>query len=76
MNETVNMGAQFVEAIVGGFSSGGTGLATGLIDAFDAVTTTSAGTLTGVAQVGCTLIGFWLIVGVTRGLYAKFAHRV
>lgn len=70
------MGAKFVEAIVGGFSEGGVGLASGLIESFDAVTKTSEGALTGVAEVGLTLIGFWLIVGVTRGLFSKFSRRV
>lgn len=76
MEETVNMGAKFVEAIVSGFSSGGSGLATGFVDTFDAVTKTAEGTLTGVAEVGMTMIGFGLLVGAVFGLWRKFTRRV
>lgn len=76
MEETVSMGAKFVEAIVDGFSSGGSGLATGFVDTFDAVTKTSTGALTGVAEVGMTMIGFGLLVGAVFGLWRKFTRRV
>ena len=76
MEETVSMGAKFVEAIVSGFSSGGSGLATGFVDTFDAVTKTAEGTLTGVAEVGMTMMGFGLLVGAVFALYRRFTRRV
>ncbi|MBQ7322533.1 MAG: hypothetical protein IJW99_10590 [Clostridia bacterium] len=76
MEETVNMGAKFVEAIVNGFTSGGSGLGTGVVSTFDAVTKTAEGTLTSVAEVGMTMIGFGLLVGAVFSLWRKFTRRV
>lgn len=70
------MGAEFVEAIVSGFSEGGLGLATGMLSAFDAVTKTAEGGLTNLAQVGLTLGGFGLFTGFIFGLVRKFSHKV
>lgn len=76
MEETVSMGAKFVEAVVNGFSSGGTGLAAGMVETFDAVTKTAEGTLTGVAEVGMTMMGLGLLIAVVFGLWRKFTRRV
>ena len=70
------MGAKFVEAIVSGFADGGTGLATGLVGAFDAVTQTAEGALTGVAEVGLTLMGFGILTGFVFGIVKKFSRKV
>lgn len=70
------MGAKIVETVVNGFTSGGTGIASGFVQFFDGMTKTSEGTLTGVAEVGFTLVGMGLIIAVGMGLWRKLTHRV
>lgn len=70
------MGANIVGTIVEGFTTGGTGLAGGCVQLFDGLTKTAEGTLTGVAEVGFTLLGVGLVISVTLGLFRKLSHRV
>ena len=70
------MGAKIIEAIISGFTSGGTGLASGTVSTFDAMVKTTEGALTGVAEVGFALMGFGLITAVVIGLWRKLAKRV
>ena len=70
------MGSTIVGTIVDGFTEGGTGLASGCVQLFDGLTKTADGTLTGVAEVGFTLVGVSLVIAVTLGLFRKLSHRV
>ena len=70
------MGAEIVSTVVEGFTSGGAGLATGFVQFFDGITKTAEGTLTGVAEVGFTMIGFGLIIAVAFGVWRKLTRKV
>ena len=70
------MGAEIVSTVVEGFTSGGTGLATGFVQFFDGITKTAEGTLTGVAEVGFTMIGFGLIIAVAFSVWRKLTRKV
>ena len=70
------MGAEIVSTVVEGFTSGGTGLATGFVQFFDGITKTAEGTLTGVAEVGFTMIGFGLIIAAAFGVWRKLTRKV
>ena len=70
------MGAEIVSTVVDGFTTGGTGLATGFVQFFDGITKTAEGTLTGVAEVGFTLFGLGLIIAVGFGIWRKLTHKI
>ena len=70
------MGEKIVSTFVGGFTSGGTGIATGLVQFFDGITKNAEGGLTGVAEIGFTLAGVGLIVGIGVGLFKKFSAKI
>ena len=70
------MGADIVSTVVDGFTSGGTGLATGFVQFFDGITKTAEGTLTGVAEVGFTMLGFGLIIAVSFGVWRKLTRKI
>ena len=70
------MGQNIVTAVVEGFSNGGTGLATGLVQFFDSITKTTDGALTGVAEVGFTMIGFGLVIAVAFGVWNKLTKKI
>lgn len=70
------MGAEIVSTVVEGFTSGGTGLAQGFVGFFDGITKTAEGTLTGVAEVGFTMLGFGLIISVAYGVWHKLTRKI
>lgn len=70
------MGTEIVSTVVEGFTSGGTGLATGFVQFFDGITKTAEGTLTGVAEVGFTMLGFGLIIAVGFGVWRKLTRKI
>lgn len=69
------MGANFVTAFVEGFTSGGAGLATGMVGFFDGLMKGAEGGLTSVAEVGAMMAGVALVIGVGTALFKRLAHR-
>ena len=70
------MGANFVSTFIEGFTTGGAGLATGLVGFFDGLMKTADGNLTGVAEIGITAAGVALVVGVGTAIFRKLARKV
>ena len=70
------MGAEIVSTVVEGFTSGGTGLATGFVQFFDGITKTAEGTLTGVAEIALTLTGVGLMIGIGTGIFKKLTKKI
>ena len=69
------MGSNFVTAFVEGFTSGGAGLATGMVGFFDGLMKGAEGGLTSVAEVGITMAGVGLVIGVGTAIFRKLAHK-
>ena len=70
------MGATIVGTIIEGFTSGGAGLATGLVGFFDGLVKTADGGMTGVAEIALTLTGVGLMIGIGTGIFKKLTKKI
>ena len=70
------MGASFVTAFVEGFTTGGAGLATGMVGFFDGLMKSAEGGLTSVAELGITAAGVGLVIAVGTGIFRKLSRKV
>lgn len=70
------MGANIVSTFIEGFTTGGAGLATGLTGFFDGLVKGAEGGLTTVAEIGITLAGVGLVIGIGTGLFRKLSAKL